>query len=291
MISKGFITIREAANMRVGYKYYFRWLLWACLLWSAPLIAGDTPRPSFFTRQMLLNHRPLELHLANFLTTSSPQVLVLYASGDGGWFGAAVDMYEDIARLGYTVAGFSTRSYMKGLGYGEFPVTVPELTEAYHEIAEEACKALNLPLDLHVILTGWSRGAAFSVLVASEGTFRPHCAGVVAIGLPAKEELKIRKHGKKIFIANFHKAPKQSFLFETYERIPEIAPHPCALIQSEHDDFLPAVKARALFGADSEVKKFFAIPARNHRFSGGSQEFRQKLAESLSWIVERSQAK
>jgi hypothetical protein len=291
MIFRSFVSVSEAMRMQVGHKDCFNWLLGALLLWSAPLMAGDTPKLSFFTREIVLNHRPLELHLANPRSASSPQVLVLYASGDGGWFGAAVDMFEDITRLGYCAAGFSTRSYIKELGYGEFPVTVPDLTEDYQEIFEESCKALNLARDLPVILAGWSRGAAFSVLVASEHAFRPHCAGVVAIGLPDKEELKIRKHGKRIFIANFHKTPKQSLLFETYERIPEIAPHPCALIQSVHDDFLPAAKARALFGEDSDVKKFFAIPARNHRFSGGSQEFRHKLAESLSWIVQQSQAK
>jgi hypothetical protein len=265
----------------------FRWsyfLIWG-LLWAAPLRAQDAAKPFFYTRNILLNDHYLELHLARPTVDTSPTVFVLYASGDGGWYGAAVDMFKDIARLGYPTVGFSCRSFMKLLSYGQFPVEVPDLSRDYLKIVEESRKALNLAPDTPVILTGWSRGAAFSVLVGSELEFKPQCAGVVAINLPDKEELNIRKHGKRILIANFH-APRQSVLFETFERIPEIGPRPCALIQSTRDDFLPAQEALPLFGTDSAQKKFFPVEARNHRFSGGWGEFRKALADSLSWIAQ-----
>jgi hypothetical protein len=265
----------------------FRWgyfLIWGFLC-AAPLVAQNAAEPSFYTRKILLNDRHLELHLARSTGDTSPTVFVLYASGDGGWYGAAVDMFKDIARLGYPTVGFSCRSFMKLLSYGQFPVGVPDLTRDYLQIVEESRKALNLAPDIPVILTGWSRGAAFSVLVGSELEFNPQCAGVVAINLPDKEELKIRKHGRRILIAN-SRAPQHSVLFETFERIPEIVPRPCALIQSTRDDFLPARKALPLFGADSALKKFFAVEARNHRFSGGWEKFRKALADSLSWIAQ-----
>ena len=41
-----------------------------------------------------------------------PDVLVLYASGDGGWFGAAVDMFTAIAANGFYAVGLSSRSLL-----------------------------------------------------------------------------------------------------------------------------------------------------------------------------------
>jgi hypothetical protein len=40
------------------------------------------------------------------------QVVVLYASGDGGWRGAAVDMFHQIAKAGYYTIGFSSRAFL-----------------------------------------------------------------------------------------------------------------------------------------------------------------------------------
>jgi hypothetical protein len=133
------------------------------------------------------------------------------------------------------------------------------------------------------VLTGWSRGAAFSLLVASEPEVQQQVAGVIAIGLPSKEELNIRHRGKDIFVAN-HQASPRHVIFETFDLISEISPMKVSLIQSTHDDFLPAEAARALFGPDSSVHRFYAVEARNHRFSGGTKAFRHSLVESLSWI-------
>ena len=107
------------------------------------------------------------------------------------------------------------------------------------------------------------------------------------MGLPDKEELNIRMRGKKILVANV-RTNRQHVVFDTYERIPGVAPLPLSLIQSTGDDFLPAAEARPLFGDESESKRFFAIRARNHRFSGGRQEFVRSLKESLVWICGRA---
>lgn len=274
-------------EMKIKWAGLKRWALIAMCsgLLASPLMAGDRIQPSFFTRKIILNKQPFELHLAQPAESSVPAVLVLYASGDGGWYGEAVGMFEDLAGLGYAVAGFSSRSYMKQLRDGDLPTTVRDLVEDYQEISRASRLALALPAPVPVVLVGWSRGAAFSVLAGSESDFKKECAGVIAIGLPDKEELKIRRQGKHIFIANLHKASQESLLFETYDRIPEISPIPFALIQSEHDDYLPARQAKVLYGTDSGVKRFFSVQAKNHRFSGGREDFRQKLGEALAWMV------
>jgi hypothetical protein len=255
---------------------------------SDPILhpADEKNSSRLFDRRIQMHGRSLELHLAHPGEVHSSNVLVLYASGDGGWFGAAVKMFEDLTQLGYPAVGFSARAYMKLLGYGDAPVSLDQLGQDYLAIICEAQASLNLPQTTRTILTGWSRGAAFAVLVGSEKNFQHHLAGVIAIGLPDKEELKIRIHDRRILVANAS-SKHQQVIFDTYQRIPLIAPLPFSLIQSTRDDFLPASEARKLFGSESETDKFFAVEARNHRFSGGAAAFGQSLRESVRWIIKK----
>jgi len=249
-------------------------------------LAGEKNGSRFFERKIQMHGKSLELHLAHPRDMHPPNLLVLYASGDGGWFGAAVNMFEDLTHLGYPAVGFSARSYMKLLGYGDDPVSVDELGKDYQAIIGEAQTSLNLPQTARTILTGWSRGAAFAVLVGSEKSLQHQLAGVIAIGLPDKEELNIRIHDRSILVANAS-SKHQHLIFDTYQRIPFIAPLPFSLIQSTRDDFLPASEARKLFGSESETDKFFAVEARNHRFSGGAAAFGRSLGESVRWMAAR----
>jgi len=257
---------------------------------TAPLFslhpAAEKGSPRFFKRKIELHGGSLELHLARPQESSLPDILVLYASGDGGWFGAAIKMFENLAGFGYPTVGFSARSYMKLLSYGDNPVSVDELRNDYQEIIRAAQASLDLPQTARTILTGWSRGAAFAVLVGSERDFQRQLAGVIAIGLPDKEELKIRIHNKRILVANTS-SKHQHMIFDTYQLIPLVAPLPFSLIQSTGDDFLPASEARKLFGSESETDKFFAVESHNHRFSGGTAAFGESLRESMRWITGR----
>ncbi len=240
----------------------------------------------FSTRSLQLHGKSLDIHLAIPGSEKSRDYYVLYASGDGGWFGAATKMFKEFALDGFPVAGFSSRSYLKLLGNSPLPANLEELVRDYTQIAQACDQEMGAKSAGHIILAGWSRGAAFSVLVGSDPNFQSRCAGVIGIGLPDKQELKIHRRGKHIIIANW-RPQLQTILFETFEKIPDIADLPVTLIQSTRDDFLPAAAARGLFGQDSEMRKMFSVNAENHRFSGGWPEFQKSLRESLEWIVSR----
>ena len=83
--------------------------------WAAP--SAPPPEPSARARQfstsVVLHGKPLELHLTAPSTPVAPQAIVLYASGDGGWFGTAVDMFKQIGDAGYFAVGFSSRAFLK----------------------------------------------------------------------------------------------------------------------------------------------------------------------------------
>jgi hypothetical protein len=281
-VRKGRFTTPQSFNWVWLILCWFTWTVY-----SPELSANSRTKSSFSVRQILLHSKSFDLHLG---WPASPTqlvqpVLVVYASGDGGWFGAAVDMFKAITQFGYSTAGFSSRSYMKDLSFGDSPITLDDLVGDYRIILDEARRGLALPTGTRVILTGWSRGAAFAMLAGSDEQIRPAVTGVVAIGLPHKEELDIRRRGRMIFLGNFRPTPLH-LLFDTYDRVSALAPLPCALIQSTHDDFLPATAAQLLFGPDSAVKRFYAVAARNHRFSGGKEEFQRDLQEALAWICQ-----
>jgi len=90
----------------------------------------------------------------------------------------------------------------------------------------------------------------------------PNTAGIVAIGLTAEEDLNVvgesdddpdpvevkkgRHHGAGISL---------------YPLIDDVAPGRSAVIQATGDKYLPAAQARALFGADTALRRFYEVPA------------------------------
>jgi pimeloyl-ACP methyl ester carboxylesterase len=227
----------------------------------------------------ILDGARVELHVSQPLTMTSPrQPLVIFASGDGGWFGAAVGMFETIAAAGYPVAGVSSKGLLRGLRQPGHLLSASRLREAYGEIIEAARGATNSPDTGNVILAGWSRGASISVIVGAEHPKEP-VAGIVAIGLAADENLNVDLESDE------EGEPGSSVLngTDTYE-LSRAIPGRVAVIQSSGDGYVSAARARNLFGVDSAGRRFFEVPASNHRFSGGAVAFRRALQDALDWV-------
>jgi dienelactone hydrolase len=245
-----------------------------------------------FTSRVMLHGQPLELHLAVPDQPPPDAPLVLYASGDGGWFGAAVDMFKQIARAGYPAAGFSSRAFLKIQRPHGGLVNAAQLAADYKTIVGHARAALRLSDTNRVVLTGWSRGAAFSVLAASEPSVRGQLAGIIAIGLATGENLMTVSDDDATDDdetddgqAGETSGPSR---FDNYATIAQLGPLSCAVIQASRDNYLPAADARRLFGPDTDRRRLYAIEAKNHRFSGGKAAFDAALLDALQWITRNS---
>ena len=233
---------------------------------------------------VLLHGTPFELHVAAPRTPTADHVVVLYASGDGGWFGAAVDMFRQIARAGYYAVGFSSRAFLKIERPHGALVSEAQLTADYEHILTQARGALGLDRTSRAVLAGWSRGAAFAVLVGSEPAMQDDLLGVIAIGLGEGENLEI--NGAQDETDDGRAEPeRRRWPFDTYARIARLDPLACAVIQATHDNYLSAASARTRFGPDTPLRRFYAVDARNHRFSGGKPAFNAALLDALRWIV------
>jgi hypothetical protein len=244
------------------------------------------------TLSATLRGNPMELHLAVPPTPLAADVLVLYASGDGGWFGAAVDMFHAIGDAGFYAVGVSSRGLLHREISGHRAPGVGDLAADYQSLLDQATAALHLPADRRVVLTGWSRGASLAVLLGSPRHAPRGLAGVVAIGLSEEDNLDLRYDSdddppaETAVSQNVLRAPGA---VDLYGLIEALAPHRCAVIQATGDKYLSAARARALFGADTDLRRFFEVTAPNHRFSGAGPVFGDRLAEALRWIVADSQ--
>jgi hypothetical protein len=244
-----------------------------------------------FSAQVDVQHEALTLHLASPRTpppVSTP--LVLYASGDGGWFGAAVGMFRTLASSGLPTAGFSTKSFMRIEHRWANPPTESHIVESYQRIIDAARSLLKLPPDAPVVLTGWSRGASLGVLVASSREVDPRVIGLVAIGLAADERLDIEADSDDDSAGATEAAPAAADdlhgrSIDMYPLLSRIAPRRSVVIQASGDKYLGATRARELFGADSTARRLMAIDARNHRFDGGKSRFAAALIEAVQWII------
>jgi hypothetical protein len=164
------------------------------------------------------------------------------------------------------------------------PPTVAELADDYEAMLTQASAALNLPHDRRVVLAGWSRGASLAVLIGGVRQAPRNLAGVIAIGLAADENLKVRRESDDE--QEERGIPKEQGELDMYGLIGALAPHRCAVIQATGDGYLPAARARQLFGADNDVKRLFEVRASNHRFAGGVETFVASLKEALGWITD-----
>jgi hypothetical protein len=190
-------------------------------------------------------------------------------------------MFRAIAAAGYATVGLSSHAFLKLERPGHATLSPRQVALDYDTVLGRAREALALPPDTPVLLTGWSRGASLAVLAAAATETPADAAGVVAIGLTEGEDLTVdgpdddSDDGARIRSARWP--------FEPYQTLARSIAVPAAVIQATGDAYLPAADAQTLFGPDSPTRRFFAIPAHNHRFGGGEPAFVAALGDALHW--------
>lgn len=229
-----------------------------------------------------LYHHPLELHLSKAAGSDKNGVLVVYATGDGGWLGLGEQIFEWISSWNYPVVGFSSRDYLKHLEYAGDPTTPHRLVRDFKAIITFAEQRLGMQQSTRIILVGLSRGAGLAVVAAGEGELESRLGGVIAVALTKEEEHVVHYSKSRLFLPD---QPKQELVqIQTYEYLPRISSVPVVVIQSTNDNYLPAGAARVLFGPDTRLKKLLSIEAKNHRFAGGCSDLYKEAETAMNWI-------
>ena len=208
-------------------------------------------------------------------------VPAIYACGDGGWRGLAPRTAEQLAHVGFAVAGVDSKVYLREFSSAQDPLTIKRLASDYAEIAGPLREYANVGSRTPVFVYGWSLGAGFAVAVGADADTRPNWAGIIAIGLPAQNQLVSGVSGNH---ADLRDPTNSRYGFRTADVMVELTPVPLVLIESTSDTASPLKVGKALFAAARDPKQFVLIKADNHRFSGARDEFYSALANAMKWI-------
>lgn len=205
--------------------------------------------------------------------------LVLFTSGDGGWSPFCADIAAHIAAAGITVAGIDVKEYMTTFATPQHPLAPEDLTRDYDAIARVATSQSGVDSKAPVVLAGWSLGAGYSVLVASQPQFTIPVSRIVAISLPAYGELAWRPTDAIIYVTHLRPHEKS---FEARDYLKKLNQTPIVFLNATNDNTAPFGEAQSLYEAAAGVKRFYAVKASGHHFEGGEKEFYQDLDKGLS---------
>lgn len=225
------------------------------------------------TDTVVLRGRPQIVHV--YGDRSGTPLIV--SSGDGGWIHLAPHVAEMLAARGFFVVGFNVKAYLESFTGDGHTLTVADVPRDYLSLVAFASRRS----PVRPMLIGVSEGAGLSVLAAVDPEMQRRIAGVVALGLPDRNELGWRWKDSLIYVT--HGVPNEP-TFSTSDLVGKLRPVPLAAIHSTTDEFVPETDVRKLMARASEPKRLWMVTASDHRFSGNIPEFDRRLLESIEWV-------
>jgi hypothetical protein len=210
---------------------------------------------------------------------ASQQPLVLFTSGDGGWSPFCADVAAHIAATGMTVVGIDAKEYLVDFASPKKPLSPEEIASDYNAIARSAIAQTNVGSKAPLVLAGWSLGAGYSAMVASQPEFTLKVSRVVAISLPSYCELAWKPADAIIYITHGRPGEKA---FDAHQYLKKLNQTTTVFLNATNDDNAPLSEARSLYQSVSGAKHFYQVKASGHHFEGGEKEFYEDLDRGLS---------
>jgi len=210
-----------------------------------------------------------------------PALPAIYACGDGGWRGLAPRTAQQLAHIGFAVAGIDSKIYLREFSSIQDPLTIKQLARDYADIATALRAYAKVNAAEPVYVYGWSLGAGFAIAVGSDVDTRANWGGIISIGLPKQNQLVSGVSGNH---ANLHNENTALYGFRSENVLAWIAPVPLVMIQSTSDTASPQKVGNALFAVAKNPKKYVLLKASNHRFTGAREEFYAALGDAVTWM-------
>ncbi len=133
-------------------------------------------------RDVTASGEPLPLDLAGgpFSTscfcTTTPQGIIILASGDGGWSYWEERLAKHAAAAGYAVGGWDCRKFAESRKFGH-----QDLVAGFRKAAAAVRAQTRAAADAPVWFTGWSTGAEWAVAAAASTDREPRLLGVLPV--------------------------------------------------------------------------------------------------------------
>jgi hypothetical protein len=247
------------------------------LLLSGCALRFSHPVGPFTETAITLVRDPLDIRFIQPPETNGKPILILFATGDGGWRKLDQEVFSRICQQGYPVAGFSASRYLKTMSEVSDTTTPPKLAADFARVIEFAKQSMKLPPETPVILVGISRGAGLASIAAGQTFLRDQLAGVIAIALGDVEDHVLHRRRRAL--------RSEWVAVETYRYLRRLTDLPFEIIQSTHDKYTTAARARELLGADTPLHHLHPIEAANHTFRGAVPALFAQLQNSLDQLT------
>jgi pimeloyl-ACP methyl ester carboxylesterase len=229
---------------------------------------------------------PLDFQLYQQENASNQQ-LVLFTSGDGGWSPFCADIAAHMAASGVTVVGIDAKTYLVNFASPQKPISPEEITRDYDAIARIALARPGVNAKAPLVLAGWSLGAGYSVIAATQPEFSLPVSRIVAISLPMYGELAWQASDSIIYIT--HGTPHEK-VFDVHQYLKKLQT-PIVFLNATSDTNAPFREAQSLYDTAPGTKHWYAVKASGHHFEGGEKEFYQDLDQGLTQIADKSDNK
>jgi len=131
-----------------------------------------------------------------------PAIPAIYACGDGGWRGLAPRTAQELAHMGFAVAGIDSKVYLREFSTLQNPLTIKQLAHDYVDVANALRSYAKVNPETPVYVYGWSLGAGFAIAVGSDVETRSNWAGIISIGLPRQNQLVSGVNGNHANLSN-----------------------------------------------------------------------------------------
>jgi dienelactone hydrolase len=206
--------------------------------------------------------------------------LVVFATGDAGWWGASHELFEHLAEQGYMIAGFSAPELVKPIKNSGERVSTERAARGLGEAYAQAKRDLGLADSTPIIVVGFSRGATMVAFTALHPELRSEVGGAVAIALTREADY--------LQAPEVERAPgiqvDDQGRIQIYPALKLLGSTRLAVIQSTNDPYVPAAESRQMLGPNTPTLRIYEVESRNHGFSGARDQLLQDLDDALRWI-------
>ncbi|HKE45008.1 MAG TPA: AcvB/VirJ family lysyl-phosphatidylglycerol hydrolase [Steroidobacteraceae bacterium] len=265
-----------------------RFIAATCLICLAGCAAPElATKPGAYT----VSKQPVEIAGRKFHLTyvrpeklQHPGYLLVFATGDAGWWGASHEMFEHLAEEGYDIAGFNAPEIIKPIERSGERIGIAEAAKGLAEAYARAKRDLGLAESTPIIVVGFSRGATMVAFTALHPELRGGVAGAVAIALTREADYLRAQPAERA--AGIQVDDKDRI--QIYPALKYLGSTPLAVIQSTNDPYVPAAESRQLLGPDTPTLRLYPVEARNHGFSNARDKLLADLDDALRWIEQPS---
>lgn len=199
-----------------------------------------------------------KVYIVNAKHAKQANELVIFMSGDGGWYGGAITMADEVAKLGAFVIGIDIPKYRHNLKY--IASSCHDSTEHFGKLIDEVRYHYGIAPTIRVTLAGYSAGASWAYAILTMADSHRY-QGAVSLGFCKDIEID-RPLCETNLYRQSHNAVDGNYAIQPSLNLPD----KWFDLHGEQDTVCPYAEARDFIAAISTGADFISLPHVGHGF-------------------------